>query len=89
MNQQVVPYLHASLAALTKCCTYNNFMFKPTIKEKEQPQHHCAKILHCYEAQTPGELSLHKVGEIVTEVVSLEHGWCKVATHHYNSIILI
>ena len=47
--------------------------------EEKQPQHHlCAKILHCYEPQTPGELRLHQVGEIIIEVASLEHGWCKV-----------
>ena len=49
-----------------------------TIEEEEPQRHHCAKIVHCYEPQTPGELCLHEVGEIITEVVPLEHGWCKV-----------
>lgn len=49
-----------------------------TIEEEEPQRHHCAKILHCYEPQTPGELCLHEVGEMITEVVPLEHGWCKV-----------
>ena len=49
-----------------------------TIEEEEPQRHHCTKILHCYEPQTPGELCLHEVGEIITEVVPLEHGWCKV-----------
>ena len=55
------------------------------VQDKEQTQHHCAKILHCYEPQNPGELRLHKVGEIITEVVSLEHGWCKVNTSFPNT----
>ena len=38
----------------------------------------CAKVLHCYTPQSNGELYLQEVGEIITEVVPLLRGWCKV-----------
>ena len=56
----------------------NNMCALVSIEEKEPQRHPCAKILHCYEPQTPVELCLHEIGAIITEVVPLEHGWCKV-----------
>lgn len=37
-----------------------------------------AKILHPYKAQTKDELNLPQSGGMITNVIKLNNGWCKV-----------
>ena len=62
-------------------CSYliYNTIFPTGMNNTEQAL--SAKVLHQYKPQTKEELCIYP-GDIISEVVMLEQGWCRVSFHH-------
>ena len=78
-NRRYITILYSDVLLQLASYLIYNTIFPTGMNNTEQAL--SAKVLHQYKPQTKEELYIYP-GDIISEVVMLEQGWCRVRFHY-------